>query len=140
MSLLSSVEDAKQILQSSKTVAVLGVHKVQSKAAYYVPQYLSLNGYKIFPVNPVFAGETLFSKETKGSLAELDVAIDVVDVFRRSEHLEMHLNDILSMRPLPKVVWFQIGIVNNEVAQKLSDAGIDVIQDRCMLADHQYLL
>ncbi len=140
MSILGSSNDAKQILQRSKTVVILGVHNDKSKAAYYVPHYLSLNGFEIFPVNPVFTGETLFTKETKNSLSEINVAIDVVTVFRRSEHLEAHLEDILAMRPLPKVVWFQIGIVNNEIAKQLSDAGIDVIQDRCMLADHQYLL
>lgn len=140
MAIFSSDEDIKRILRQGNTIAVLGAHKIESKAAHYVPKYLAANGYDVYPVNPQFAGERLFAKEITKTLESLTTAIDIVNVFRRSEHLEAHLDDILAMRPLPKVVWFQLGIFNHEVARKLSEAGIDVIQDRCMLADHQYLL
>ena len=140
MSILSETKDIKRVLNESKTVAVLGAHTNESKAAYYVPRYLDANGYDVQPVNPVFAGQTLFGKNVAENLQALDTQIDVVDVFRRSEALDEHVEDILAMNPKPKVVWFQLGIKNDVVAKTLSDAGIDVIQDRCMLADHQYLL
>ena len=140
MSILSETKDIKRILTESKTVAVLGAHTNESKAAYYVPRYLDANGYDVHPVNPVFARQTLFGRSVIGKLQALDTEIDVVDVFRRSEALDEHVEDILAMNPLPKVVWLQLGIKNDAVAKTLSDAGIDVIQDRCMLADHQYLL
>jgi uncharacterized protein len=137
MPIITKVEDVKRILQESKTVAVLGIHTNVSKAAYYVPRYLDSRNYEIFPVNPVFVGEEIFGKITVSSLTELTTPIDIVDVFRRSEALPDHVGEILGMKPLPKVVWFQLGIQNDEVAQRLSEAGIDVVQNRCTLADHQ---
>jgi uncharacterized protein len=137
MPIVTKLDDVKRILRESKTVAVLGAHTNVSKAAYYVPRYLDSRNYEIFPVNPVFAGEEIFGKVTVSSLTELTTAIDLVDVFRRSEALPNHVADILGMKPLPKVVWFQLGIQNDEVAQQLSKAGIKVVQNRCTLADHQ---
>ena len=139
MALLTQIEDIRRVLQTSKTVAVLGAHTAEHKAAHYVPRYLDDNGYEVYPVNPVFEGETLFGQPVVASLSEVDEPIDVVDVFRRGEHLPAHLPEILALEPLPKVVWLQLGIRHEEVAQQLSDAGIDVIQSRCMLADHQRL-
>lgn len=137
--MITKLEDVKRILQESKTVAVLGVHTNVSKAAYYVPRYLDSRSYEIFPVNPVFAGQEIFGKTAVSSLTELTTPIDLVDVFRRSEALPGHVAEILAMKPLPKVVWFQLGIQNDEVAKQLSDAGIEVVQNRCTLADHQHL-
>ena len=139
MSILTKTKDVVRVLQTSKRVAVLGAHTNESKAAYYVPRYLDANSYKVLPVNPVFAGQTLFGETVREDLSGLG-NIDVLDIFRRSEALPEHLDDILAMNPHPKVVWLQLGIRNDEVAKQLSEAGIEVIQDRCMLADHQYLL
>lgn len=140
MAILTTPAEVKRVLETHKTVAVLGAHATGSKAAHYVPKYLHDNGYDIYPVNPVFAGEQLFGREVVAELKELTEPVDIVDVFRRSEHLPEHLNAILSLEPLPKLVWLQLGIRHDEVAQQLSGAGIDVIQNRCMLADHQQLL
>lgn len=140
MALLTATEDIKNILTESRTIAVLGAHKTESKPAYYVPRYLKTEGYEIYPVNPTFAGEVLHDHEVVSNLSELDTEIDIVEVFRRSEHLPGHVSDILAMDPLPKVVWFQLGIQNDEAAQKLSEAGINVVQNKCMLAEHQRLL
>lgn len=140
MPILTKIDDVVRVLRESETVAVLGAHVNEGKAAYYVPRYLDAEDYDIYPVNPTYADKTLFDKEVVDTLAELRDPIDIVDIFRRSEHLPDHIDDILAMNPLPKVVWFQLGIRNDEVAKKLSEAGIEVIQDRCMLADHQRLL
>jgi uncharacterized protein len=137
MAIITKLEDIKRILQESKTVAVLGAHTNVSKAAYYVPRYLDTRNYEIFPVNPVFAGQEMFGKTVVSSLTELTTPIDLVDVFRRSEALPGHVAEILAMKFLPKVVWFQLGIQNDEVAEQLSQAGIEVVQNRCTLADHQ---
>ncbi len=136
---LTTQEEVRRVLNEGRTVAVLGAHVVASKPAHYVPEYLHGQGYRILPVNPVFAGQTLWGETVRGSLAELDEPIDVVDVFRRAELLPSHLEDILAMEPLPKVVWLQLGIRNDEISRQLSEAGIEVIQDRCMLADHRNL-
>ena len=140
MAILTDLEDVKNVLLEAKAIAVLGAHTDVTKAAYYVPNYLHSQGYKLFPVNPVFEGQTLFGEKVVDNLTTLETAVDVVDIFRRSEHLPSHLDEILAMHPLPKTIWFQLGIQNDTVAEELSAAGIDVIQSRCMLADHQRLL
>ena len=140
MALLTQTDDIRRVLQTSKTVAVLGAHTNERKAAYYVPRYLDDNGYTVYPVNPVFEGKTLFGSLVVADLSELNKPVDVVNVFRRSEHLPAHLPEILALEPLPKTVWLQLGVRHEAVAKELVDAGVDVIQNRCMLADHQRLL
>lgn len=127
------------ILRTARTVAVLGAHVEPQRPAFYVPDYLHDSGYTVLPVNGTLVGRTLWGAPVVGSLTELTVPIDVVDVFRRSEALPAHVDEILAMKPLPKVVWFQSGIRNDAVARALEAAGITVVQDRCMLADHRSL-
>ncbi len=129
----------REILTGSPTVAVLGIHRDPEKAAFYVPEYLHDEGYRIIGVNPTFVGETLFGERVRTTLAELREPIDLVDVFRRSEHIPDHVEDILAMQPRPRVVWFQLGIRHDAAASILEAAGITVIQNRCTLADHQRL-
>ena len=138
---MATINDARlrEILTGSPTVAVLGVHKLPEKAAYYVPEYLHDEGYRVIGVNPEFTTETLFGEKVRATLSEIKEPIDLVDVFRRPEHIPQHIEDILSMQPRPKVVWFQLGIKNDEAAKVLEDNGILVIQNRCTLADHQRL-
>lgn len=139
MTLLTSKPDVLKVLEDSKTVAVIGFHRDHGKPAHYVPEYLDRQGYSIIPVNPALAarGEMYFGRAAVATLAELTESVDVVEVFRRSDKVHEHLADILAMQPLPKVVWMQQGIRDDAVAAKLVEAGIDVIQDRCMLADHR---
>lgn len=134
-----SIEHARDALQSARTVAVLGAHSDPGRAAHYVPAYLAQNGYRIIPVNPAKAGETLFGERVRETLAEIGERVDVVDVFRRSELVAGHLDDILAMDPPPRLVWLQKGIRDDATAAKLRAADIEVIQDRCMLADHRRL-
>ena len=93
----------------------------------------------VLPVNATLAGTTLFDAPVLGSLDAIDEPVDVVDVFRRAEALPGHVDEILAMNPRPKVVWFQLGIRHDLVAARLRAEGIEVVQDRCMLADHRRL-
>jgi predicted CoA-binding protein len=138
---MAPIKDAqlREILMTSPTIAVLGVHSEPEKAAFYVPEYLHDEGYRIIGVNPLLAGEELFGEKVRTTLAEIGEPIDVVDVFRRSEQIPEHVEDLLAMNPRPKVVWFQLGIKNEDAAKILEAAGILVVQNRCMLADHQRL-
>ena len=129
----------RELLTTSPRIAVLGIHHEPEKAAFYVPEYLHEEGYQIYGVNPMFVGQTLFGQPVRATLAELDEPIDLVDVFRRTEQLAAHVEDILAMKTRPKVVWFQLGIKNEDVATILEAAGIVVVQNRCTLADHQRL-
>ena len=140
---LMSLAEVREVLERSRTVAVLGAHVERERAAFYVPDYLHAQGYRIIPVNPRFAGRQamreLWEEPFRSSLAEVEEEVDLVDVFRASGALFGHLDDLLAMRPAPGVVWFQLGIRNDAVARELMAAGIDVVQDRCTLADHRDL-
>jgi uncharacterized protein len=136
-----TIKDAqlREILMTSPTIAVLGVHHEPEKAAYYVPEYLHDEGYRIIGVNPQFHGRQLFGEPVHNTLAEIGEPVDLVDVFRRAELIPEHIEDILAMNPRPKVVWFQLGIKNDDAAKVLEASGITVVQNRCTLADHQRL-
>lgn len=142
MTLINELPDVKRVLKDNKVVAVVGFNRDTMKAAHYVPEYLHRQGYTIIPVNPSLAarGESFFGQKAVSTLAEIHVPVDIVDVFRRSDRVHDHLQDILNMNPLPKVVWLQLGIRDDNVARELTARGIDVIQDRCMLADHRALM
>lgn len=129
----------RQILTTSPTIAVLGLHLEPERAAFYVPEYLYDEGYRIIGVNPRLDGKELFGEKIRKTLAEISEPVDLVDVFRRAELIPQHLEDILAMRPRPKVVWFQLGIKNEDAAKALEAVGIVVVQNRCTLADHQRL-
>lgn len=135
-----SDSDLRDVLQGTRTIAILGAHTDPGKPACYVPDYLHARGYDVHPVNPTLVGRVLWDHACVASLPDLDVPIDLVDVFRRTESLMDHTGEILAMQPLPRLVWLQLGISHAEFARTLRDAGIRVIQDRCTLAEHRRLL
>lgn len=119
----------------ARVVAVLGAHPEPSRAANFVPASLFRRNVRILPVNPRLVGTTLFGEPVRASLADLKEPVDIVDVFRRSSDVAAHLSEILAMSPLPKVVWLQSGIRDDATADALSNHGIDVIQDRCLMVE-----
>ncbi len=135
-----SDQQLRQILADSHTIAVLGASTKDDRAANYVPRYLLGHGYTVLPVNPVAAGGELFGEPVTATLAEITRPVDLVDVFRRPADIPPHVPDILAMRPLPKVVWFQLGIRNDAAAAELEAAGITVVQDKCTKVEHARLL
>src|SRR5437899_2765930 len=110
-----------------------------TEPAYSVPAYLHSRGYRIRPVNPQFAGRPLHDTETVAGLRDLAEPADVIEIFRRPEYLPGHADEILALPWRPKTVWFQLGIRNDEAAEKLARAGIRVVQDRCMMPEHRRL-
>ena len=139
MPVLTSDEALRTVLETARTVAVLGAHPDPAKPAHYVPRYLREHGYRIVPVNPRHTNREFFGGTVRAAITNLDEQIDVACVFRRSEHLPAHAEEILAMRLRPKVVWLQQGIRHDGVARELADAGIDVVQDACMMAMHKKL-
>lgn len=132
--------DLRDRFAATRTIAVLGANTEPGKPAHYVPEYLAAHGFTVLPVNPGFVGRTLWGHTCVATLAELREPVDMVDVFRRPDALMAHVPDILAMQPLPKIVWLQLGIRHGEFARTLSDAGIEVIEDRCTLTEHRRLL
>src|SRR5688500_8024865 len=99
---MASIEEVRKILKTSPTIAVLGIHCEPQKPAFYVPEYLFDEGYRIVGVNPHFVGETLFGQPVRATLREIDEPVDLVDVFRRPDAIPDHVDDILAMKPPPR--------------------------------------
>ena len=129
-----SDEQIKKIL-SLKNVAVVGMSKNSGKAAHYVPKYLSDNGYNITPVNPT--AEEILNKKCYSEVSQIESQIDIVDVFRPSEDVMPVIREAIKIKP--KVIWLQEGIHNEEAEELARKKGIDVVFNRCMLAEHQRL-
>ena len=92
------------------------------------------------PINPTLGGQTILGERVLGSLAELTDGVDLIDVFRRPEFLPGHAREILALPWRPRTVWFQLGIRHDGAAAELARAGIDVVQDRCMMPEHRRLM
>jgi predicted CoA-binding protein len=131
-------DELRALLAGARCIAVLGAHVDPGKPAHYVPDYLHRKGYRILPANPVYAGRTLWGEPVRASLAEISEPVDILDVFRRSAQLADHADEMLALRP--SLVWLQSGIRNDAVASVLEDAGIPVVQDRCLMVEHRRLL
>jgi len=138
-------EALKEILESHSTVAVVGLSRNPSKDSYRVAEYLQIQGYRIVPVNPV-AEEILGEKSYPSLLelpAELKRAVGIVDIFRPPEAVPPIVDDAIKLREehgAPHVVWMQLGIVNEEAAEKARAAGMNVVMDRCIKVEHRRLL
>ena len=132
--LLDKPDQIKRLLEGTRRIAVLGIKPNADAPAYYVPEYAQRAGYSIVPV-PVYypdltemAGEKVYR-----TLGDIPGDIDMVNVFRRPGDIPQHVDDIISKKP--KSVWFQLGIRNDVAAEKLARAGIDVVQDHCLLVE-----
>ena len=128
----------REILRETRRVAVLGIKPEThaAKAAHYVPRYLQEVGYEMVPVPVYYPDVTeILGEPVYREVAAIPGEIDMVDVFRRPKDIPPHVEDIIAKRP--KVVWFQLGIRNDEAAERLAREGIRVVQDRCTLADHR---
>lgn len=134
---MSDEASARRALSEARTIAVLGASDKSWRAGFYVPEYLALRGYRALPVNPRHVGETLWGEPVLGSLAEIDVPVDVLNVFRAPAHLPAHIDEVLAMAPRPGLVWLQLGVLHPEFQGAMAGAGIPVIADRCTMADHR---
>ena len=129
----------EEMLKNTKTIAVIGLKDDESGPAYKVPYYMQKQGYKIYPVNPKLAGKKVLGEQASAKVTDIKDKIDLVDVFRKPEYLADHAKEILQMNPLPKYVWFQLGIYNDEAAKMLEEKGIKVMQNRCIMVEHSNL-
>ncbi len=134
--LLKTSAEIRTLLENTHRVAVLGI-KPESHAdrpAFYVPEYVQQAGLQVIPVPVYYPHVTIILGEPVfRSLRDVPGSIDLVDVFRRPEHIEQHVDDILAARP--RAVWFQSGIRHDAVAERLAREGIDVVQDRCLMVE-----
>lgn len=124
-----------RLLDRTKRIAVLGIKTPDSgQPAFYVPQYAKRAGYEIVPV-PVYYPEVteILDEKVHRKVADVPGPVDMVNVFRRPRDIDAHVDDILAKKPAS--VWFQLGIRNDAAAERFARAGIDVVQDRCLLVE-----
>jgi predicted CoA-binding protein len=134
--LITDSNGIRNVLRETKVIAVLGIkpESHSDQAAYYVAAHMHAAGYDVIPV-PVYYPEVteILGKKVFRKLADIGRPIDMVNVFRRPNDIPPHVDDILAAKP--KSVWFQLGIRNDEAARKLAEAGIKVVQDRCLMVE-----
>ena len=119
-----------------KNIAVVGMSKNEEKPAHFVPKYLIEHGYNVIPVNPTIT--EVLGRKSYPSIADIPDDVDVVDIFRRSEDAPVVVMDAMKKKGI-KVIWMQEGIYNEEAERKAKENGMDVVYNRCMMAEHKRL-
>ena len=124
----------RRILERTRRIAVLGIKVDSGQPAHYVPEYAQRSGYEIVPVPVYYPDVTeILGERVYRKVADVPGDVDMVNVFRRPADIPPHVDDILAKQP--SSVWFQLGIRNAAAAERLARAGIDVVQDRCLLVE-----
>ncbi len=123
----------QKILTNTKTIAVVGLSSHPDKAGYYVPAYMQAHGYRIKPVNPYL--EDALGEKAYDELTEISDPVDLVLIFRRPEAVPPFVEQAIQIGA--KAVWMQLGIINEEAAQKAQDAGLEVVMDYCIMVEHR---
>ena len=138
--LINDGQGIEQLLKETRSIAVLGI-KPESHAdqpAHYVPAHMAAAGFEIIPVPVYYPDVTeILGQPVRRTLAEIGRPVDMVNVFRRPNDIPPHIDDILAAKP--KSVWLQLGIRNEEAAKRFAEAGIKVVQDRCLMVEEARL-
>ena len=121
----------RSILTSVKSIAMVGASPVDVRPSYFAFKYLAQRGYDMIPVNPGHVGKNLVGKPFVASLADIGRPIDMIDIFRSSQHIMPVVEEALKLSPLPKVIWMQLGARDDAAAAKAEAAGIKVVMNRC---------
>ena len=130
-------ERLRERLASVNRVAVIGIKAGERDDAFRVPRYLQARGVRLLPVNPKL--ESVLGERAYASIADVPEPVDLVNVFRASPHVAGHAEEILRLSPRPRGVWLQLGIRDDDAVRRLADAGLWVVQDRCLMVEHHRL-
>jgi predicted CoA-binding protein len=121
----------RKILEDVKTIAIVGASSNEARPSFFVTKYLVDKGYKVFPLNPGMAGKEICGRKVYASLTEVPEPIDMVDIFRNSEVAASFVDQALTLKPIPKVIWMQLTVRHDEAAEKAEAAGLRVVMNRC---------
>jgi len=131
-------EGLRELLERVRSIAVVGIKAGDDDDAFRVPRYMQDQGYRILPVSPKL--DRVLGETCAASLGALDEVPDLVNLFRASEHVPHHVDEILALPRRPAGVWLQLGIRHPASARRLEEAGISVVEDRCLMVEHARLL
>ena len=132
--IVDSWDGIKRVIAATRRIAVLGIKLGDHRPAFFVPEYAQRSGFEIVPVPVYYPDATeMLGEKVYRSISAVPGEVDMVNVFRKSEDIPPHLDDIIARKP--KSVWFQLGIRNDAAAEQLAREGIDVVQDRCLLVE-----
>lgn len=134
-----SPDELRALLRRARTIAVVGLSPKATRPSHSVARYLQAEGYRIVPVNPGHA--EILGEKSYATLADAarDHSIDVVDVFRRSEHAGAVVDEAVALRPAPQLIWLQQGVVDAAAQARAAAAGIPFVMDHCLAIEHRHL-
>ncbi|MGH1329864.1 MAG: CoA-binding protein [Paracoccaceae bacterium] len=129
----------KSILKRTQVIAIVGISANQVRPSFYVARYLKLKGYRIVPINPGQAGKEILGEMTYASLRDIpaDIPVDMVDIFRRSEHVPPIVDEAIDALPALRTIWMQLGIEHEAAAKTARAKGIEVVMNRCPKIEYQ---
>jgi len=119
------------ILNTVKTIAMVGISPKESRPSYFAFKYLLERGYNMIPVNPGQAGKQILGRKVFARLADIPEPVDMIDVFRASQYAPAIVDEAIALKPRPQVIWMQLGVRNDEAAARAEAAGIKVVMNRC---------
>ncbi len=128
------------ILRATRVIALVGASPNPDRPSNGVMAFLLRKGYRVIPVNPGQAGKEILGQKVYAGLSDIPEPVDMVDVFRASEAVPSVVEEALSMRPLPDVIWTQLGVRHDAAAAKAEEAGIKVVMDRCPAIEYPRLI
>ncbi|MBX3528824.1 MAG: CoA-binding protein [Rhodoblastus sp.] len=121
----------RSILRTTKTIALVGASANEARTSYIVLKYLLARGYRVIPINPGLAGKEILGQEVYASLADLPEPVDMIDVFRNSEAAGKVVDEVLALSWVPKTIWMQLSVRNDEAAGRAEAKGLQVVMNRC---------
>ena len=127
------IEEIKEILKTVKHIAIVGMSDKPERASFQVASYLQSHGYKIFPVNPLL--KEVLGEKVYPTLQDIHEKVDIAVIFRKPEDIPEVVNQVVAAKI--KTIWLQLGIINNDAAEKAQDLGLQVVMDRCIMTDHR---
>jgi predicted CoA-binding protein len=134
MSDSTDINTLRRILRQYKTIAVVGLSANWYRPSYFAAKYMQEHGYRVIPVNPSYKGKEILGEKVYASVRDIPEKVDIVDCFRKSEDIEPIAADAMAIGA--KVLWMQLGVMNEKAAQKARLAGLEVVQDRCVKIEH----
>ena len=130
----------RRILETTRTIAMVGASPNPDRDSYRVMRYLQQQGYRVIPVNPTVDDASILGEPVVGRLADIEGGVDLVDVFRRADAVAGVVDEVLALASRPATLWLQLGVVDEQAAARARDAGLEVVMDRCIKVEHGRLV